>query len=97
MREYLIRRTDGEWFDLPESSLSEILRPITVPSKPVPGWGNHRIDVEGVEISFSIEDPGIMIVIEGELPDTTCGRVVEEVLANIEKATGQRGRTVRIT
>jgi hypothetical protein len=96
MREYLIRRTDGEWFDLHRMRWPEVLRPNTVASKTVVGPGDYRIEVKGAGISFAYEDPGIHICIEGELPEALSRRVVVEVLANIEQATGQRGRIVEL-
>jgi hypothetical protein len=93
MKEYLIRRTNGEWFDLPPSSWPDLM-PTSIPWKHVTGWGDYRIEINGVETSFSYEDPGIQISFEGELPETVADRVVEEVLANIEKSTGQRGRII---
>ena len=97
MREYLIRRVDGEWFDLNVRQWPDVMRPNSMASKPVAGWGNHRIEVMGVEISFSDEDPGILMCIEGNLPDSMADQIIKEVLANIEKATGQRGRIVEIS
>jgi hypothetical protein len=96
MREYLIRRTDGEWFDLPFGRWPEVMRPNSISSHPVEGWGNHRIEVEGVAVAFSDEDPGVHISFEGELPEAVARRLVEEVLENIERTTCQRGRIVEL-
>ncbi len=96
MREFLIRRTDGEWFDLHRDDFAGTLRPSSFPSHKVEGWGDHRISVEGVEISFSYEDPGVQVSFEGELPVEKCETIVNEILANIEEVTGQKGRIVDI-
>jgi hypothetical protein len=96
MLEFLIRRSDGEWFDLPPpSELSQVLKPTSVPSQPTPGWGTHRIKIPNGVISFSNEDPGIQVSFEeytGSEEEAT--KIVEEILASIESATGQRGRIV---
>lgn len=94
--EYLIRRSDGEWFDLRPDQYAAALRTSSMPSRPVEGWGNHRIEVRGVEISFSDEDPGIQVTFEGHLPEEVADAIVGEVLANITQVTGQRGRAIRI-
>jgi len=93
-REYLIRRTDGEWFDLDHTRFAEVLRPTSLPSKPVPGWGDHRIRVKGFEVSFSYEDPGIQVVFEGSMSEEDADRITQEVLANIVQATGQQGKVI---
>jgi hypothetical protein len=94
--EFLIRRTDGKWFDLPADQFAAALRPSTFPSRPAAGWGDHRIEVAGVEVSFSYEDPGIQVGFEGELPEATAEQIVAEILENVARVTGQRGRVVRI-
>ena len=50
MKEYLIRRTDGDWFDLHSSQYADVLRQNSVPSRAVVGWGDQRIEVLGCEI-----------------------------------------------
>ena len=55
--------TSPQWFDL-NGRQEEAFRPSSIPSVPVKGWGDHRIQVSGVDISFSYEDPGIQVCIE---------------------------------
>jgi hypothetical protein len=95
--EFLIKRTDGEWFDLPSSRFKDVLRPSSMSSKPIKGWGDHRILVGDSEISFSDEDPGIQVVFEtGKLSAEEAGRVVNEIAANITAATGQQSRVISL-
>lgn len=94
--EYLIRRTDGEWFDLGPDQYDSALRPSSIPSRRVEGWGDYRIEVGGVEVSFSYEDPGIQVCFEGDVAESVADAVVAEVLANITATTGQEGRIVKI-
>lgn len=94
--EYLIRRTDGEWFDLDVDQYDSALRPSSIPSRRVEGWGDYRIEIGGVEVSFSYEDPGIQVCFKGDMSESVADTVVAEVLANITAATGQEGRIVRI-
>jgi hypothetical protein len=96
MSEYLIRRTDGEWFDLPVSRFHEALRPSSFPAERIEGWGDYRIQVEGVEIAFSYEDPGIHVNIEGALPAQVADRIVNEIRENIERVTGQQGHIIAL-
>jgi hypothetical protein len=94
--EYLIRRTDGEWFDLGPTRYDPAPRPSSMPSRRVEGWGDYRIEAGGVEVSFSCEDPGIQVTFEGEVPEAVADAVVREVLSNITAATGREGRVVKI-
>jgi hypothetical protein len=89
--EFLIKRTDGDWFDLHVSRYAETLKPRSVPSEVVAGWGDHRIRVLGVDISFSYEDPGFQVVFEGELSESDARRIADEICLNIVEATGQAG------
>ncbi len=95
MSEYLIKRTDGEWFDL-HGRLAEALRPSSFPSERVDGWGDWRIRTNGVEVSFSYEDPGIQVVFEEELPQEIADQIAEEILRNVENVSGQKGCLLRM-
>lgn len=93
--EFLIKRTDGEWFDLPYKQFSEVLRPNSIPSQPIQGWGDHRIVVGDCEVSFSYEDPGIHICFEkGTMSEELAQRVVDEIAANITAATHQQSEVI---
>jgi hypothetical protein len=97
MHEFLIRRIDGEWFELHARRFAEVLRPTTMPSQPVSGWGDHRIEVDGEEISFSYEDPGIQVIFEtGKLAPDVALKIVHEICERITLLTGQQGRVVEL-
>ena len=97
MIEYLIRRTDDEWFSFPFDQYAEILRPIRTPSKKIEGWGSNRIEVEGEEISFSDEDPGFQVVFQsGALCQERADQIIAEICENIEARTGQKTRVVKL-
>src|SRR5438093_10334017 len=97
MIEFLIRRADDEWFDFSYERRIDILRPLTTPSRSVEGWGSHRIEVEGAEVSFSDEDPGFLVVFEtGSLDATRARQIVEDICKNIETQTGQKTRVVEL-
>lgn len=98
MREFLIKRTDGDWFDLHATRFAEVLKPNSFPSRPTSGWGDHRIEVLGCEVSFSYEDPGIQVCFErGPIPDDQAKQIVREILENITRSTGQPGNVIEIT
>jgi hypothetical protein len=95
MIEYLIKRTDGEWFDLPAGS--DPYRPTTIPFKREKGWGDGRILVAGCVVSFSFEDPGIQVSFEGKIDNSLADKVVDEVRQRIEQVSGQKGEVIRLT
>jgi len=95
MSEYPIKRTDGEWFDL-RGRLADALRPSSFASERIDGWGDWRIRTNGVEISFSYEDPGIQVVFEDDLPQDVADQIAEEILRNVETVSGQKGRVLRM-
>ncbi len=94
--EFLIKRTDGAWFDLPKGRFADVLRPSSYPSRLAQGWGDHRIEVNGCPISFSYEDPGIQVCFEGSgFPEDDALKVVNEIADSIMKATGQLARVIQ--
>ena len=87
--QFLIWRTDGEWFELPKEGFGEILRPIfCAVSRQLVRRGVHAIEASGCEISFSFEEPGIQVVFEsGEISEGAAEELVSEIAANIAAAT----------
>ena len=97
MREYLIKCLDGEWFNLQDMDLTVVWKPNSIASEKVSGLGDYGIRVSGCEISFSYEDPGIQVCIEGTLSNEKADMVVREIAENTTNATGQRSKIVLIT
>lgn len=97
MIEYMIRRRGGDWFDLHRDDYAAVLRPESFQSRPVSGWGDHRIECGNVEISFAYEDPGIQVSFEGDIANAKARRIVEEIREKIEAATGQKGYVVDLS
>jgi hypothetical protein len=97
MIEFLIKRADDAWWDFPYGRRAEVLRPHSIPSKPVQGWGTHRISVEGTEVSFSAEEPGIQVSFEtGSLDATRARQIVDDICINIEAQLGQKTRVIEL-
>ena len=95
MMEFLIRRVDGDWFSLPAGRWAEIVRPTSFASRTLASENAHCIEVLGCEISFSDEDPGILVAFEsGNIPSEIAEQIVNEICQNIVKATGQEGKVV---
>jgi hypothetical protein len=94
MIEFLLKRTDGDWFDLPVGA--NAYRPTTVPYESL-GTDEGAILIGGCEVSFSFENPGIQISFDGDIAEDLAERVAFEVLERIREITGQQGTVVQIT
>lgn len=90
--EFLIKRTDGEWFSLHKMKFAETLKPKSVASQQIRGWGDHRIKIPNGEIAFSYEDPGIHVIFENYSGTLKEARLItKEILQNIETTTKEKG------
>jgi hypothetical protein len=95
--EYLIGRTDGDWFDLPYATYPDVLHPTSFPWHRVEGWGDHRIRVLGCDIAVFYESPGMHVIFEGDtVPREQARQIVEEMARNVASATGQTASVIEI-
>ena len=67
--EFEITPSVGAEFHIERSQFPELLRSAQRLCEIVPGWGDHRIRVAGVEIAFFVEDTAIQVSFEGEIPE----------------------------
>ncbi len=95
MIEYLLKRTDGDWFDT--GDMSAVCRPSTIAFETIDGWGDARIRIGACDVAFSYEDPGIQISFEGKIDPDLAKQVAEEVLQRIIAGSGQQGIAVQIS
>jgi hypothetical protein len=95
MIEFLIKRTDGEWFDFPSGS--DPYRPVSMPYNLVEGWGDGRIEIDGCQISFSYEDSGVQVSFEGDISEQRAAVVTEQIRQRIEQVSGQKAKAVQIS
>ncbi len=88
MREFILRLNDGEGFAESFDTYPALLRPASILSQPVAGWGSHRILVEGVEISFSDEEFGFLVVFEtGDISEQRAQEIMDDIAVNIRAKT----------
>jgi len=95
--EFLIKRTDGDWFNLHSSQFDEALCPSSYPSNRVQGWGSHRIEIDGCQVSFSYEDPGILVCFDcpGISPEKASS-IVDEIPKKVSAVTGQSSMVIQL-
>ena len=96
MREYAIWLNGWQDHRLDESRWPEVMHPNSVPWRLVSEGDDYRIEVEGIEVSFSDMSPlGIKVAFHGRrVSRGLARRVLEEVLSNVEQAIGQEGQIV---
>jgi len=95
--EFLIQRTDEEWFSIPDDRFEEIVRPHSTASRPVLNRDVYTIEAAGCELSFSFEEAGIQVVFEsGAITEEAAGKLVLEIANNITMVTSQKSAVVQI-
>ncbi len=92
--EFLIRRTDGEWFDLHRDQFESVFQVDAQPSRSINGPGDHCVAIGDTRISISYEDPGLHLVFEGSLSYSEAAALAEEFRERVCEATGQSGRVL---
>jgi hypothetical protein len=96
MLEYLIKRTDGEWFDLQPVDFADVCCPTSFDWEPIDAGDDWRIRTQGAEISFIYEDAGIHVTVEGKLSASVADRIVQEICENIQRVTLQKGEVLAL-
>lgn len=98
MLEFLIKRIDGDYFSIHPNDFPNVLRPASMPSKKIDGWGSNRILIKGEEISFSDEMVGLQVCFEtGTLEQSEAEQIMSDILMSIERFTGEKGKIVQIS
>jgi hypothetical protein len=93
--EFLIRRKDGAFVELPAGSDCSIFRPAGFATTLIQGRGVCAVGLEESVVTFSVEMPGIQMVVEGELPAPLAVNFAESVANRLESMTGQALEVVR--
>jgi hypothetical protein len=86
--DFLIRTTTShEWPAIPRDRLSDVLVPSGFDCHVVDGWGDLRFRCGEAEVSFSGEEHGWFITVDGNLPDT--GNFLATVTRQVTEAAGE--------
>ena len=87
--EFLIRsinRDDDLAFHVKD--WAEAFRPSSAAAQVIPGWGNLRLRILGVEVSLSDEMPGVQVCFEpGDVSAEQATRIVQEMCNNASHVT----------
>lgn len=89
MTDYLIRtEASQDWPAVHRERLSEVLIPLGFDCQVVDGWGDLRLRCGESVVSFSGEEPGWLVTVEGDLRDTE--GFLAQVTAQVTEAVGER-------
>ena len=93
MREYVIWLCGWQDHGLDKSRWPEVMHPNSVPWRLVSAGDDYRVDVQGVEVSFSdMRLLGVRVAFHGtRVPTGLACQVLEEILANIQRVIGREG------
>ena len=96
--EYLIRPASHDgWLEIHVNSLADVLTPNGFDVQPSPGWGDLHLQGEGYEVSFSGEDAGWQVTLNGDLANLDTDELVAQVARQIEDFTHTATKWVRYT
>ena len=95
--EFLIRRTDGEWFSLHKDHFQEVLKPKRPPTESCLGNGDHCIELPNGQVVFAFEDAGLHVIFEKyEGTREEAIRIVKEILENLTAFSREKGEIVEL-
>jgi hypothetical protein len=92
--EFLIRRIDGELFDLHVNDFEKVFHPSSFTSKRVEGNGEYCLEVEGCQVIINYEMPSLQIVFDGDISRELAKQIVTEICQNVTSFTGQSGEVL---
>lgn len=95
--EYMIKRVDGEFVELPpDANDCSVFQPSGFQSSLVDGYEVCAVRIDGCVLSFSIEPPGIQVVLEeGDLSEERATEFLEALARELERGTSQTLSVVR--
>ena len=96
MIEFLIQADDGRdlWPAFHKDRNNDVLTPQDWDAVPIDGWGDHRVKIGAVEISFSGEEAGWQVSFEGEIDADRAAAIVATIAEQISRETGRPVRVI---
>lgn len=96
MAEYLIRTARTHEWPSFRQDLAEVLVPAGFECTPIEGWGDFRMKCGDAEISFSGEEVGWQVVVEGSLVSISAAVLVEAIARQVAHACGEACEWIQI-
>ena len=86
--EYLIRPASHDgWLVIPAAELADVLTPRGYGLQPGPGYGELHLSAASYEISFSGEDAGWQVIIDGDIADLETDEVIAQIARQVQDFT----------
>jgi hypothetical protein len=70
---------DVGWIAVHADDVQRVLTPNGWDAAVIEGWGDHRVRIDNTEVSFSGEDAGWQVSVEGPMAAATADAVIETV------------------
>ena len=88
--EFIIKTNNGDWFNFPEDCGPEVFLPFGIEANVKADSETASVKCGDAVFSFSMEEPGIQIVLEsGEASETEVNDFVKAVMVTISNITKQ--------
>ena len=97
VKEYLVRTSDAHEWPVFAAALAEVFMPAGFDCTQIEGWGDFRMRCGAAEVSFSGEDVGWQVSIEGPMDDATADALLASITARLGEACGEQCEWIQIT
>jgi hypothetical protein len=97
VHEYLIRAEDHDSLAPERDSLPALRLVAGEGWAECDGWGDFRIKRGDVEVSFSFEDPGAQIAVEGPIERAEADALVERLALHLTQSEGRQTYVVPLS
>ena len=97
MIEYIIKRTDGEWFNLNISLYPKVFSSKKYNLKPTQGIGDYCLSFNDKLIEISYEYPGLQFAFKNNFDKNIAKELINEFFKNITQAMGQKGEILQLS
>ncbi len=91
--EYIIKRTDGDWFDLDKNKMGDVF--YIEGGQLFEGRGDYCLKTKSGMLTVSYEDPGLQVAFEDFSKDQA-EELINNMLRKLEEITGQKGEILPI-
>ena len=97
MKEYLVRTSDAHDWPSFATDLAAVFVQPGSGCAPIDGWGDFRMRRSAAEVSFSGEEVGWQVSIEGPMDDATVGALLAQITERVGEASGQACEWIQIS
>lgn len=97
MKEYLVRTSGAHDWPSFATDLAAVFIPPGSDCSPIDGWGDFRMRCGAAEGSFSGEEVGWQVSIEGPMDDATASALLSQITERVGDASGEACEWIQIS